>query len=168
MNVNELLIETFGRIRGAVHAAVDGLSPDDLAVRPDDVGNSIGWLIWHLSRIQDDHLAGAAGTDQLWTTAGWAERFALPMPVTDTGFGHSESQVDQVRTTAELLDGYHDAVHERTVDYLGALEAGDYDDVIDRSWDPPVTRGVRLISVVGDCMQHVGQAAYVRGFVLGR
>jgi hypothetical protein len=56
-------------------------------------------------------------------------------------------------------------VHDRSVSYLQGLTDGDFDEVVDRSWDPPVTRGVRLVSVVGDDLQHAGQAAFVRGIV---
>jgi hypothetical protein len=40
--------------------------------------------------------------------------------------------------------------------------------VVDEAWDPPVTLGVRLVSVIDDCAQHAGQAAFVRGIVLRR
>jgi hypothetical protein len=37
--------------------------------------------------------------------------------------------------------------------------------VVDASWDPPVTLGVRLVSVISDDLQHAGQAAYLRGMI---
>ena len=57
---------------------MDGLSDDDLAWRPDPEANSIAWLVWHLTRIEDDHVAGVAGTTQVWDDDGWADRFGLP------------------------------------------------------------------------------------------
>ncbi|MFF8900295.1 DUF664 domain-containing protein [Streptomyces lydicus] len=164
----DLLVDAFGRIREAVEEAVDGLDPDEIASRPAEETNSVGWLVWHLTRIQDDHVAGVAGTEQVWTADGWYERFGLPFAADDTGYGHSPEEVAAVRDlSAELLTDYHEAVHDATVQYLAGVEDKDYKRVVDRAWSPPVTLGVRLISVISDGLQHVGQAAYVRG-LLGR
>jgi hypothetical protein len=164
MNVSEVMTDALGRIPDLVHGAVDGLSDDDLAWRPDPEANSIAWLVWHLTRIEDDHVAGVAHTTQVWE-GGWADRFALPLAVGDHGYGHSPAQVAQVRAGADLLGGYYDAVSARTAAYLAGLEPDDLDLVVDERWDPPVTLGVRLVSVVNEVNQHVGQAAYLRGLV---
>ena len=63
------------------------------------------------------------------------------------------------------LRAYHDAVYARTIEYVRTLQDADLDRVVDTSWDPPVTLGVRLVSVVNDDQQHVGQAAFVRGLL---
>ncbi|MFI8518872.1 DUF664 domain-containing protein [Streptomyces sp. NPDC085481] len=165
MKSAELLLDAIGRIQEAVHEAVEGLSEDELAVRVDPDANSIAWLVWHLTRIQDDHVADAFDTEQLWHTDGWADRFHLPFAKDATGFGQNSKQVGAVRAPAELLLGYYDAVHARTVERLGALTNADLDRVVDTRWDPPVTLGVRLVSVITDDNQHAGQAAYVRGIV---
>ena len=104
MNVSELMTDALGRISDLVHGAVDGLSDDDLAWRPDPEANSIAWLVWHLTRIEDDHVAGVARTTQAWED-GWADRFGLPFPVGDHGYGHTSAQVGQVRARADLLAG---------------------------------------------------------------
>ncbi|PRX45410.1 uncharacterized protein DUF664 [Prauserella shujinwangii] len=168
MRSADVLADAFGRIREVVHDAVDGLSADDLAFRVDPEANSIAWLVWHLTRVQDDHVAGVAGTDQVWLADGWAERFALPFAGTSIGFGHRAEDVAAVTADGDLLLGYHDAVCERTIEYVSGLRDADLDEVIDESWDPPVTRGVRLVSVIGDDLQHAGQAAFVKGVVLRR
>jgi uncharacterized damage-inducible protein DinB len=161
----ELLIDAFDRIKGVVHRAVEGLSPDELAHRVDDGSNSIAWLVWHLTRIQDDHVAGVAGREQVWTTQGWADRFGLPFDPRATGYGHTAADVATVRVDAELLLGYLDATHEQTASYVATLTDDDLPRVVDRHWDPPVTLAVRLVSVVSDDLQHAGQAAFVRGLV---
>lgn len=164
--VTDLLVDAFGRVRESVDEVVGGLDADALAVRLDQDANSIGWLVWHLTRVQDDHIAEVAQTEQVWSADGWYERFALPFPADATGFGHSRKDVAKVRGLGpELLSGYHGAVHEATVRYLRRVRVADLDQVVDRSWTPPVTLGVRLVSVLGDTMQHVGQAAFVRGVV---
>jgi uncharacterized damage-inducible protein DinB len=166
MHAKEILIEAYGRVQEEVHDAVDGLEPDDLNARPDEGANSIAWLIWHLTRVQDDHVADAAGLDQVWSAQDWHGRFGLGLPEPDIGFGHGPAKVAKVRvTSADLLTGYYDAVHEQTLRFLRGLSAGDFSRIVDEGWDPPVTLGVRLVSVLSDDLQHVGQAAYVRGLL---
>jgi hypothetical protein len=166
MNSAAVLSDAFGRIRGIVHGVVTDLTPDQLSFRIGPEANSIAWLIWHLTRIQDDHVADAAGSEQVWTSAGWADRFALPLDPGDTGYAHSSAQVASVRVlSGDLLIGYHDAVHDRTQQFVGSLTDRDLDRIVDESWDPPVSLGQRLVSVIGDNLQHAGQAAYVRGLL---
>lgn len=161
----DLLVDGLGRVRDNVHAVVDHLSRDQLARRVDPGANSIAWLVWHLTRIQDDHVAGVADAGQVWIADGWAERFALPLDDQDHGFGHTSEQVASVVADGDLLVGYHDAVHARSVAYVERLADDELARVVDRRWDPPVTLGVRLVSVVDDGAQHVGQAAFVRGML---
>jgi uncharacterized damage-inducible protein DinB len=169
MNTAELLADGFERVRGVVHQVVEGLDADSLLYRPGPEANSIAWLIWHLTRVQDDHVAGVAGTGQVWADEGWVDRFALPFDSSDIGYGMDPDQVGQVEvTSAELLTGYYDAVHTRTISYVRSLADNDLDRVVDTRWDPPVTLGVRLVSVIDDDAQHAGQAAYVRGLITRR
>src|SRR6266496_871356 len=169
MGSADILLDSFNRIRGLVHAVVAGLTPEQLAFRVDDRANSIAWLVWHLTRIQDDHLADAADTEQVWTAAGWVDRFALPFGRSATGYGHGPDDVAAVRVpSGDLLTGYYDAVHDRTIEYVGRITDGDLARVVDESWSPPVTLGVRLVSVISDNLQHAGQAAFVRGVLQRR
>ncbi|MYY05820.1 MULTISPECIES: DUF664 domain-containing protein [unclassified Streptomyces] len=164
MNVADILTDGYSRIRESVHMAVEGLEPDDLHARLDDGANSIAWLVWHLTRVQDDHIADAAGTEQIWFAQDWAGRFDLPFTADATGYGQSSEQVGAVRVgSAELLLGYHDAVHDHTLGFVGGLDGHALDRVVDEAWSPPVTLGVRLMSVLSDDLQHAGQAAFVRG-----
>jgi len=166
MTSAELLVDAFGRIREVVVDVVDGLTPEQLAFRVDPEANSIAWLVWHLTRIQDDHVADVARTEQVWTSQGWAERFGLPLDPLATGYGHRADDVAAVRVdSGELLAGYHEAVHEQTIRYVERLGDDDLARIVDRSWDPPVTLGVRLVSVIADDLQHAGQAAFIRGIL---
>lgn len=165
MTTGELFADAFGRVREAVCDVVDGLSADQLAWRADAQANSIAWLVWHLTRIQDDHVAAVAGVDQAWTASGWAPRFVLPFDVADTGYGHASTEIAAVVADAEALRGYHEAVYENTLRFVGGLVEGDLDRIVDERWDPPVTMGVRLVSVITDDLQHAGQAAFVRGLL---
>jgi hypothetical protein len=166
MTSAELLVDAFARIRQVVHRVVDGLEPEQLAFRVDPDANSIAWLVWHLTRIQDDHLSDAFEAEQVWTSQGWVERFGLPFGPLDTGYGHGTDEVAAVRVPAgELLVGYYDAVHQQTTRSVGRLGDADLARIVDRSWDPPVSLGVRLVSVIADDLQHAGQAAFVRGIL---
>jgi hypothetical protein len=165
MDVSDLLADALGRVRDQVPELVTGLSDDELAWRPDPEANSIAWLVWHLTRIEDDHVAGAAGTEQVWVEDGWADRFGLPFDVREHGYAMSSTDVGKVRVSADLLAGYHDAVAVRTLAYVETLAPDDLDRVVDEAWDPPVTLGVRLVSVVNEVNAHLGQAQYVRGLL---
>jgi hypothetical protein len=165
MKTSELLIDAYSRIQEEVHAVVDGLDEKTLATRPSGTANSIAWLIWHLTRIQDDHLADAGGYEQILIADGWHERLGLPFDPADTGYGHTSDQVAQVQLSGDLLLGYYDAVHARSLEYLTTLTDDELDRIVDRRWNPPVTLGVRLVSVLGDDYEHVGQAAYLKGLL---
>jgi uncharacterized damage-inducible protein DinB len=168
-DATDLLVDAYGRIAEIVHDAVEGLDADDLAHRPDPEANSIGWLVWHLARVQDAQVADVAGAEQAWTTGGWAERFALPFDASATGYGQSPEDVAALEgVTAELLLGYLDAVQAATLAYLADLDAGELDRVVDEDWTPQVTLGARLVSVLSDDLQHAGQASYLAGVVARR
>ena len=165
----DILVDAFDRIRETVHQVVDGLTPDQLAFRIDSEANSIAWLVWHLTRIQDDHIAEAAQIEQVWTAGGWTERFGLPFDSSATGYGHRSGDVAAVRVeSGDLLTGYHDAVHHQTIGYVERLADADLARIVDDSWDPPVSLGVRLVSVISDDLQHAGQAAFIAGLVQRR
>lgn len=165
----DLLVDAYGRIAEIVRDAVDGLDADELAFRPDPEANSIGWLVWHLARVQDAQVADVAGRDQTWMSGGWAERFALPFDESATGYGQSPEDVASLEgVTSELLLGYLDAVRSATLSYLAGLDDPELDRVVDEDWTPPVTLAARLVSVLSDDLQHAGQASYLAGLVARR
>ncbi|MGC4933787.1 mycothiol transferase [Gordonia sp. DT30] len=163
MRATEVLADGFQRVKENVHSVLDGIEEARLTWQPAEGANTIAWLVWHLARVQDAQIADVAGTDQIWTIDGWYDRFALPFPPSATGYGQSPEDVIRVVGPVELLLGYYDATHRATVDYLVDVDDADLDRIIDTNWDPPVTLGVRLVSIVDDDAQHVGQAAYLRG-----
>jgi uncharacterized damage-inducible protein DinB len=167
VRANNVLLDLFGRLPELVRGAVDKLSPDELARPPAPGANTVGWLVWHLTRVQDDHVAEVAGRPQVWQEDDWAPRFGLESGTAETGYGWSSEQVAALRPeSADTLVAYYDAVAERTTAFLATLTDDDLDKVVDERWDPPVTLGVRLVSVADDDLEHVGQAAYVRGLLL--
>jgi hypothetical protein len=165
MTSAELLAEAFNRVQLGVHSTLDGLGPRELTARAGPHANTIAWLVWHLARVQDDHVAALADRKQAWHESGWIEKFALPFSEDATGYGQSSVDVGAVQPSLDLLIGYYDEVHADTLDYVKDLTDRDLEKVVDDSFDPPVTLGTRLTSVIADDLQHVGQAAFVRGLV---
>ena len=159
----ELLRDAFTRLIEHVDALADGLTEEMSVYRPTPNANSIAWLIWHSARVQDIQLAQVAGVEQVWTRDGWVDRFGLDLPRNDTGYGHGPDEVAKVKAPVELLSGYYHAVHKLTLEYIASVTSEELGRVVDTNWDPPVTAGARLVSIIDDCAQHLGQAAYVRG-----
>jgi len=169
MDVSDIFDEAFGRLPSIVRSAVDGLSAEQLASPPSPGANSIGWLVWHLTRVQDDHVAELIDEEQIWASGDWAPQFGLRADPSNTGYNHDAHEAAAVRPqSSEALVGYYDAVAARTMSYIATLSAADLDRVVDASWDPPVTLGARLVSVASDDLQHAGQASYVRGLLARR
>ncbi len=159
-----ILTDAFGRVHDALPHALSGLDQDALLWRPDPDANPVGWLAWHLIRVQDDHVAGITDVEQVYTAQGFSGRFALPYPPEAVGYGQTSAEVGAFRIEGPgLLLDYHEAVHAMTLDILGSLDHGGYERVVDEHWNPPVTAAVRLVSVIGDITQHLGQIGYVLG-----
>jgi Protein of unknown function (DUF664) len=161
----ELLRDAFTRLIEHVDELTDGLTDEQADYRPSPNANSIAWLIWHSARVQDIQLAPIAGIEQVWTDEGWVDRFGLDLPRNDTGYGHRPEEVAKVHASADLLAGYYHAVHKVTLEFVARVTAEDLARIVDRNWDPPVTASARLVSIIDDCAQHLGQAAYLVGIL---
>ncbi|GAB3922384.1 hypothetical protein GCM10011575_13960 [Microlunatus endophyticus] len=156
-----LVGDAFGRVGELVDGITSDLSPAVATYRPDQGANTIAWLVWHATRVQDDHIADLVGGEQVWPA--WRDRFGLPFDDDATGYGQSAEQVGQVQVAGDLLAGYHRDVQKFTSSYVESLTGEELERVVDTHWDPPVTASVRLVSVIGDITQHLGQAYYVKG-----
>ncbi len=161
--VRALLRDAFTRLIEHVEGLTDGLTDEVAFFRPTPEANSISWLIWHSARQHDLQLAHIAGTEQVWFSHGWVDRFGLDLPRGAMGYGDGPDEVARVRASADLLAGYYRDVHKATLEYVASVTPEELDRVVDEHWDPPVTAGVRLVSIIDDSAQHLGQAAYVRG-----
>ncbi len=170
MEWQELVIDSYGRILEILESALEGLTQDDLNVQPHSDSNSIGWLVWHLTRVQDDHIEDLMGKEQLWIEDEWHSRFNRTPDRKDIGFGHSSEEVSAFKSPdIEILLEYHRAVLERSKRYIHSLSEAELDRQLDEPWFQPLpTVGVRLVSVMSDCLQHAGQVCYVRGLLKGK
>jgi len=171
MKSSELLTDAFGRVGEVVHAVLVDITPEQLAYQVKPGSNSIAWLVWHLSRVIDDHLAaaserisGSAYPSQVWKAGGYLERFSLPFQPDATGYGQGAGEVAALGSVpALLLLEYYDAVSRQAIEFLDGVRDEDLGRIVDSSWNPPVTLAVRLVSVLSDALQHAGQAAFLRG-----
>ena len=165
MDATDLLLDLYGRIPPLAKLAVDGLEAAELRRIPSPGTNSIGWLVWHVGRVQDHQISEQMDVPQLWVAYGWANRFGMEPEPLDIGFGHTAEQVAAVQPTGpDILLSYLGATQSRAEAMIAELRSEDLDRIVDEGWDPPVTLGARLISIADDCLQHVGQACYLRGF----
>ena len=170
MEWQELITDGYGRVLEELEVALTGMTQDDLDQQPHPDCNSMGWLAWHLTRVQDDHIADLMGEEQLWLKDGWYARFNRAPDAKDIGWGHSSEQVSAFRSPdVETLLAYHRAVLERTKRYIATLSLADLDRELNEPWFQPLpTVGVRLVSIMSDDLQHAGQVAYLRGLLKGK
>lgn len=172
MSPTDAFLELFDRMPELVRDTLAGLDDDQLTRRVDPDANTIDWLVWHLARVEDDHVSRAAaaiGREEFAAQAYTSERFAgrmrLPFPAEAIGYGMTSADVARVNAPGGLLVDYYGAVHAKTRAFLADLSDDDWGRVVDDAWDPPVTLLVRIASVVNDITQHIGQAAFVRGIL---
>ncbi len=162
---SDLLTDTLSRVRENVHAVLASTPQDRLADPPAEGANTVAWLVWHITRGLDEQCAEVFGYPAVWEAAGWRERMALPLPADAHGYGMTFDEVLRVRASTEHLRGYFDDASAAADRALSKVYDGDLDRVVDANCDPPVTLAVRLVSVLDDCTQHVGQAAYASGIL---
>lgn len=164
MKATEVLQDLTGRVRDAVGEIPRGLPTGVVNAHPLGHPNSVVWLLWHSGRELDVQLSGLTANEQVWTSEGYDSSSGVHGAGDSMGFGQSPAQAREV-TAAEVgpVIDYVAAVCDAVDTYLFTVGDADLDAVIDDAWDPPVTRGVRLISILHDAVIHLGQAAYVLG-----
>jgi len=165
MEAKDIVIDALERIRGILHRTLAGLSLDEIHRQPRSDANSIAWLTWHLTRVQDNGIAGLFGQEQAWISQGWHAQFALAPDPDNEGQGHTPEQVAAFRAPSiqTLLD-YHDSVSTRSKSFVAGLAPADFNRELDEpQYQPRPTVGVRLVSILSDNLQHAGQVAYLRG-----
>lgn len=161
MDISDVFAE-FARRPIEAAKGLPALKAQQLNAHPADHPNSVAWLLWHAGREVDVQLAHLSGQEQRWDA--YRDRFDLGELGDSVGYGHSAEQAAHITVDDhQLLIDYLEATLDALIDYLSGLSDADFDEVIDRHWDPPVTRGVRLTSIIDDAAQHVGQAAYAAG-----
>ncbi len=170
MNTGGIAADHFGRVRRLLAMSIEGLTVEQLMKQPGENANPLGWIAWHLTRIQDHAMSGLAEREQAWTADGWHERFGMAAEPENTGTGHTMDEVRAFQSPqASVLIEYYDAVYAHTREYLETVTPEALDRVLNEPrWDPRPTVGVRLVSVMHDNSVHAGEIAYLKGLLEGR
>ena len=162
MTLNEFITDALEKENGFLLDALDGLTSDELAWQPAPDANSIGWILWHMVRVEDMwiHFFAQFQTE-LWETEGWHEKFGLP--TRDNGFGHTAEQVNNFPSIdlAQFLE-YRASVRASTLVYLNTLSPDDME-TVPRERRPEMSLGAMFRQIIGEMYQHVGHIAYLRG-----
>lgn len=164
MEWQQLLIDIFERGFQGLEKALADLSQADLNKQPHPNCNSIGWIAWHMTRVQDRIISDLAGEQQVWMKEEWYSRFNRLSDPSDSGSGHKPEDVAAFKSpdVAIILE-YHRAVLEQSKKYLVNLSTAE----LGRKIDHPMftTVGAFLGIVISDNLQHIGQIAYLRGLL---
>ncbi|TNL99353.1 DinB family protein [Corynebacterium tapiri] len=148
--------------------ALPQLTTEQLNARPGDHPNSISWLLWHAARQADVQLSELTGHAQLWKRGGYRAQLELG-PLGDSfGLGHTPQEAAEITLTSQTLPSALDYLNAVIGEIVAYFPTADLDEVVDDSWDPPTTRGVRLVSLIDDCQQHVGAIMHIAGSVVGK
>ena len=162
MTLNELIADALEKETGFLMEALDGLTPEEMSWQPAPDANSIGWILWHMVRVEDMWIQFFAQFGaELWETEGWHEKFGLP--TRDNGFGHTSEQVNNFPGIGlqQFLE-YRASVREHTLAYLNTLGPADME-TVPRERRPEMSLGAMFRQIIGEMYQHVGQIAYLRG-----
>ena len=170
MTWQEMIMDIFDRIAAQLAQVLEDLTPEELNQQPTPDTNPIGWLAWHLTRSNDRNMSELMGLEQLWISGNWYARFNRAPDPAETGYGFTLEEVAAFTSPDALtIMEYHRAVLDRIRQFIGndlsemMLEEESYSPTFQRS--SPVYR--TITGVINDGLQHVGQAAYVRGLLQG-
>jgi hypothetical protein len=170
METRDLVLDALDRVRNVLQRTLTGLTLDELHRQPSSDTNSIAWLTWHLTRVQDVGISGLFGQDQAWISQQWHTTFGIDPDPDNDGFGHTPDQVAAFRApSVQALLDYHNSVLTRSKTYVADLASADFDRTLNEpQYQPLPTVGVRLVSIISDNLQHAGQTAYLRGLFQGK
>ena len=156
MKVTQLSSETLDRAHERFEETLAQMTVAEANTMPAPLIKSVTWLMWHTARELDLQISALNHSEPLWLSQHWTEKFAL------------EEAAKVVVAEKQLLSDYLAASVALTKSYLDQIKEEQLSDVIDKNWTPPVTRQVRLVSVIDDAVMHSGQAVYTRRLVIGK
>ena len=164
MNLNEFIEDALNKEHKSLMEAVTDLTPQELAWRAGPEANPIGWILWHMIRVEDMWIQFfVQHQPEIWERDGWHQKFGLP--TRNNGFGHTPDQVSDFPNLdlSELLS-YGQAVRTQTLQYLGGLSPEDYN-IVPRERRPEMSVGAVFRQIVGEFYQHQGHISYLKGLI---
>jgi hypothetical protein len=168
MDSGKLLREVLDRNEHYLLTGFDQLTDAELRDPVAAGANPIGWLMWHVARVQDRAVAGMTGVDQLWIRDGWHAKFGKGTDPEERGNGDTPEQVAAFAApSAALLLAYYAAVRAFVNDFLDTLDADDPERLVPGHGNAMVPLASRVSGLLIEAVQHTGQIAYARGIVQG-
>ena len=167
MEARDVVVLNFDQLWGVVERVLDGMTPEELATQPTPESNSVGWIVWHMGRVEDRWMQRLAGGKQLWEQ-GWAEKLGMPADPMYAGAGMTPKELAEFHTpSVEQLKSYIEAVRGRTADLMGSIRPEQLDDEIEAFGSRKMSIGQVFSHMMSELNQHAGQAAYVKGYLKG-
>ena len=151
-----------------VRRALEGLTDADLIKRPSDQDNTIGWLMWHKTRVEDIAFADASGEEQFWISDKWHEKFGMEPNPGQMGFRGFARTSDEPRVQERKTFSATPTPFGRA--RLRCWRASRPRTSTRKSpprWARPSKSGTTSGRVAADNIQHGGQICYLRGFITG-
>jgi hypothetical protein len=167
MDLREFILHSMERSRQLTLNMVKELTPEQLGWHSGPEANSVGFLLFHVFRVEDWYFHTMLSTaGQVWERAGWSRRWHLPIPAGDrrnTGNSWTAQEVAawQPPPLSELLD-YGQAVRSGAVQALRALDLARLEEVV-RPDTPLWTVAFVLHQASHHESHHNGQIDYVLG-----
>ena len=162
MTLNEFIEDAFEKEMGFLTEAVNDLTPKELSWRIGPNANPVGWILWHMLRVEDMWFQFfIQRKPEIWERDGWNDKFSLP--TRDNGFGHTQEQVAMFPSLdRDELMRYGVAVRAETLEYLRGLGPEDFN-AVPREQRPEMSIGAIFRQVVGELYQHQGHISYLKG-----
>ncbi len=161
MDTVTFISQSLSQVQLRLLATCDGLTQEQVIWRPAPHANNIGFILWHVARVEDgmiNRLRG--GSVNLWESQGWYEKFGQPVEMPDPGdrMGLWALPIPDL----DVLTGYLKAAHAQTLEYLSALTP----DALDSGPDPDRPERTVVASLrhsITHKNNHHGQIDYIRG-----
>ena len=168
MDVNHFFLHNITHGEQVLRRALSELSTEELNSHPCGPGtNSIAWLIWHLTRIQDLSASARMGKDQAWVAEGFHAKFGMEADFMKFNSFTPEELDAFPQMDAESLLGYYECARGYLTEYVNSLSASDLDAPVPPRPHGPENVGDALGITLADNTQHFGQIAFIMGVVKG-
>lgn len=160
MDTVSFISDCLEQVRIRLLGTCEGMNQEEVLWRPEPYANNIGFVLWHVTRAEDNLVMRLENGHALWVTGGWHEKFGQPVNAPDPG--------DRMGLRAlaipglPVLLGYSQAVGEQTRRLLGELTVDRLDQPIGPS-QPGQTVTANLRHLITHRNNHHGQMDYIRG-----
>ena len=164
MDAKEFALEALERARAVTMIAIDGLTPEHFHWRPNPTANSIAFLLWHISRVEDRFTSDLRNMEEIWLTEEWHKKFAVA--ISENGIGWGPEQIQDFRPAIELVVSYLQRVRNISLETISRLNISQFKEQLTPS-RPDFTVANTLQTIVYHENHHQGAIGYIRGLIEG-